>query len=151
LRTDAATILGSIDKVLLTPERDGMHAHVIDFKTNTLWKSQAGYEAELAEKAAAYRIQMQSYVLAAWRLLPNVTRVSATLHFLHPNLEYRFPPEQTTEEAALRAVSAVALKIRGVRFFQEANFEANPGARCLSCRFNDVCADALRVESMPNA
>lgn len=151
LRTDAATILGSIDKVLLTPERDGMHAHVIDFKTNTLWKSQAGYDAELAEKAATYRIQMQSYALAAWRLLPNVTRVSATLHFLHPNLEYRFPPEQTTEEAALRAVSAVALKIRGVRFFQEANFEANPGARCLSCRFNDVCADALRVESLPDA
>jgi hypothetical protein len=51
----------------------------------------------------------------------------------------------------LRAVSAVALKIRGVRFFQEANFEANPGARCLSCRFNDVCADALRVESLPDA
>ncbi|MBI4747945.1 MAG: UvrD-helicase domain-containing protein [Acidobacteria bacterium] len=145
LRTDAAMILGSVDKLLISEHQDGLHVHVIDFKTNTLWKSRAGYDTELAEKAAMYRIQMQAYSLAAWWLLPNVKRVEATLHFLHPNLEYHFPADQLSEDACHRAVLNVAKKIRNVRVMESTQFEANPGARCLNCRFAEVCTDAVRM------
>lgn len=144
LRTEAATILGAMDKILLTETPRGIEAHVIDFKTNSLWlKNSANPEAELTEKAAMYRVQMQAYALAAWWLIPNIRRVSATLHFLHPNREFRFPDEQMTESAALRAVTTAAGKIRAVRTYEESSFETNPGARCINCRFNDICPDAV--------
>lgn len=144
LRTEAATILGAMDKILLTETPRGLEAHVIDFKTNSLWlKKSANPEAELTEKAAMYRVQMQAYALAAWWLIPNVRRVSATLHFLHPNREFRFPDEQMSENAALRAVTTAAGKIRAVRTYEESSFETNPGARCINCRFNDICPDAV--------
>ncbi|MBX7221647.1 MAG: UvrD-helicase domain-containing protein [Blastocatellia bacterium] len=145
LRTEAAMILGSVDKLLLTEARDGLHVHVIDFKTNTLWRKSSGFDAEVAEKAAMYRIQMQAYALAVWWLFPKVKQVEATLHFLHPNLEYTFPADQMTEAACQRAVVNTAKKIRQVRVMESTEFEANPGARCLNCRFAEVCPEAVRI------
>lgn len=153
IRCGAALVTGVMDKVLISPHASGQGvlAHVVDFKTNTFRTrpKTPGFRDELVEKVAWYRLQMQSYALALWTLVPNVKEVRATLHFLEPNYTFTLPPPQTRKEAAAFAVEEVINKLVGIRAFAETDFEAKAGPRCLRCRYSQVCADSIQ-EALPD-
>lgn len=155
VRSDAALVVGVMDKALITPHASGagVTAHVVDFKTNAFKAKvgEPGFETELTEKVAQYRLQLQTYALALWVLTPEVKEVRATLHFVAPDRAFALPPEQVTKEAAIRAVGAAVRELTAVRAFAATEFEAKPGARCLVCRYAPVCADAVREDAHTNA
>ncbi|MCS7079778.1 MAG: UvrD-helicase domain-containing protein [Chloracidobacterium sp.] len=150
IRREAALVVGVMDKVLITPHATGVGvtAHVIDFKTNAFKakSGEPGFEAELSEKVAQYRLQLQTYALALWALTPEVREVRATLHFVAPDRAFTLPPEQVQREAAARVVGDTVRALTAIRTFAATDFEAKPGARCLVCRYAAVCADAVREE-----
>ncbi|MGQ9897624.1 MAG: UvrD-helicase domain-containing protein [Acidobacteriota bacterium] len=152
IRCGAALVTGVIDKVLITPCPDGrgVIARIVDFKTNAFESQpgQPGFEGELTEKVAWYRLQLQIYALALWKLLPNVQEVHAMLHFLVPDHTVVLPVEQTGRKAAAHAVEEVINALASIRTFAETDFKPNPGARCMHCRYAGVCADAIR-EAVP--
>ncbi|OYT73194.1 MAG: hypothetical protein CFK52_02720 [Chloracidobacterium sp. CP2_5A] len=150
IRREAALVVGVLDKVVITPQASGagVTAHVVDFKTNA-FKAKAGepgFETELAEKVAEYRLQLQTYALALWELIPEMKEARATLHFVAPDRAFALPPEQVSREAAIRAVGNAVRDLTAIRTFAATDFEAKPGARCLACRYAAVCADAIREE-----
>jgi ATP-dependent helicase/nuclease subunit A len=153
VRCDPALVTGVIDKVLITPHPsgEGVTARVVDFKTN-FFKARRGenaFETELAEKVAQYRLQLQAYALALWTLRSDVRDVRATLYFLAPDYTFELPPEQVGKKAAEKAVTKVVQELVGIRTLASTDFRANPGARCLVCRYATVCADAIR-EAQPS-
>ncbi|MFQ3589094.1 MAG: UvrD-helicase domain-containing protein [Chloracidobacterium sp.] len=152
VRCDAALLVGVMDKVLVTPSAtgSGVTAHVVDFKTNAFKARPAepGFEAELAEKVAQYRLQLQTYALALWELTPNVREVRATLHFLAPDRSFELPLEQVTRAAVRRVVGNTVQELIAIQTFAATDVQAKPGARCLVCRYAAVCADALREEPL---
>lgn len=147
LRHEAALIIGIMDKVLLTPHASGVGvtAHLIDFKTNMFRAKvgEPGFETELAEKVARYRLQLQAYALALWALEPKLQEVHATLHFVAPNHTFTLPPVQLQKQVVQRVVGDVVRDMIATRTFAAADFKAKPGARCLVCRYAAVCADAI--------
>jgi CRISPR/Cas system-associated exonuclease Cas4 (RecB family) len=112
-----------------------VRAHVVDFKT--------GAVPDGVERAASeFRLQMQIYAHAVRRLVPGVSVVEATLHFLRPgpDVEYDMPAELIGETRAQNDLARVLTEIeRGG--LDPVMFEARPARRCRSCAFAEICPE----------
>jgi ATP-dependent exoDNAse (exonuclease V) beta subunit len=154
-RTRHGFIAGAIDKVLLTPLASGrIRASIVDFKTGRIGGEGAGLKAAVERAAAEHQLQMQIYAQAVRRLLPGVGAVEATLHFLEPgpNVEFEFRAEMIGELGAGQAIERVLADIVSGGYDPVA-FSAQPGRRCLTCRFRGLCPDSIaanRDSGAPN-
>ena len=144
LRTRHGFVVGTIDKLLLTPLATGRtRAFVVDFKTGSIG---SGDQRSAVERAAAeFRLQAQVYAHAVRRLVPGVTVVEAALHFLAPgpDVEYEFTAAEIGERAAGESLDRTLADVTAGGFDPRA-FAARPGARCRRCRFATFCPDADR-------
>jgi ATP-dependent helicase/nuclease subunit A len=144
LRTRHGFVVGTVDKLLLTPLATGrLRAFVVDFKTGSLGP---GDQKAAVERAAFdYALQAQIYTQAVRRLLPGVTAVEAALHFLAPgpDVEYEFGAALIAERAAAESLDRVLADVIAGGFEATAH-TARPGPRCYRCRFASFCPDAER-------
>src|SRR4030095_11070948 len=85
-------------------------------------------QAEVEAVAAGYEIQMQAYALAVRELIPNVSSVPVTLHFLDPDIEVSLSEELLEAEACRRAIDEAMLGI--VSSSAPENFPAHPADHC---------------------
>lgn len=134
LRTRAGFVSGTIDTLLVTPLAGGrVRATVIDFKTGRIGRD--GVEAA----AFRYRLQMQTYALAARSLVDGCSNVDARLVFLADGArEYSFSAALLTEQATTRAVESAVAALLAEPTDPEA-FPAVAGPKCRHCRFADIC------------
>ncbi len=107
-------------------------------------------EEQLRILASDYELQMQAYALAVSELLPEVSSarlsITATLHFLDPNLEFRLAPHLLSPEACKQAIDEALREI--VSSSQPAEFPVRPALHCRMCNFLGICPagrDWLRV------
>jgi len=94
-------------------------------------------DAQIKAAAADYQIQMQAYALTARELIPQVSHVRVTLHFLDPNVELSLPDDLVQREACAKAIDDVMTTI--VSSSGPESFPAHPGARCRACSFVELC------------
>jgi ATP-dependent helicase/nuclease subunit A len=94
-------------------------------------------QAEVEAVAAEYQIQMQAYALAVRELIPAVSSVRVTLHFLDPDIEVSLADELLEAEACRRAIDDAMLSI--VSSSSPGSFPAHPADHCRICSFVDLC------------
>lgn len=108
--------------------------------------------AEVEAVAADYKIQMQAYALAVRELIPGLSSVRVTLHFLDPDIEVSLQEEMLEAEACRRAIDEAMLGI--VSSSAPGNFPAHPADHCRVCDFRDLCPPGVewsRNESLTRA
>ena len=93
--------------------------------------------AEVEAVAAEYQIQMQAYALAVRELIPAVSSVRVTLHFLDPDIEVSLPDELLEADACRRAIDEAMLGI--VSSSSPGSFPAHPADHCRICSFVELC------------
>ncbi len=145
LRVPEGFIHGTIDKVLLTPLASGrMRATVVDFKTGRVARGNDGLAAGVERAASEHLLQIQIYAQAVRRLVPGVTVVEATLHFLQPGpgVEYDLSQDLVAEARTAKEIERVLTSI-GRGGYDPVMFEARPGERCRRCAFAGVCPEGL--------
>jgi ATP-dependent helicase/nuclease subunit A len=150
---------------------EGFHVEIIDFKTNRFRgrrdsgvegkadRGQLSFEflqpasearvdrdllirAEIGAAAMDYRVQMQAYALAARDLIPEVTSVRVTLHFLDPDVEVYLSGELLEREVCAAAIDETMLAL--VSSSSPENFPCNPAEHCRMCSFVDLCPPGSR-------
>jgi ATP-dependent helicase/nuclease subunit A len=145
LRCAEALVSGTVDKLLVIQGAGGESTfEVIDFKTDRI-RSNNGDEAggvkieeELRSLSERYRLQMQAYALAVYQTEPGLTKVSATLHYLDKDREYKLEPENLTLSACRAAVdSAIREMISAVDY---EDFGARTGVHCRHCGYLKICS-----------
>lgn len=91
--------------------------------------------------ASDYQLQMQAYALAIHELLPQLVktegRIHATLHFLHPNVEWTLPREMLTREACTVAIDEAMQRI--INSYGPEDFPVRPARHCGMCSFLRIC------------
>jgi ATP-dependent helicase/nuclease subunit A len=161
LRRNQWTLRGTIDKLLVSRNEDGdLQAEIIDFKTNRIRsrlpsgdtptysegrRDRKGQRREIdpsvanaiESAAAGVRIQMQVYSLAAWDLLPGLRQVKATLHFVHPNIEYGLSAELLEAGECGAAVDDLTSKARAAS--DDGVYPPRTGRHCKTCGFLTIC------------
>lgn len=95
-------------------------------------------QAEIEATAREYGIQMQAYALAARDLIPGVTNVRVTLHFLAPDIEVCLADDLLVREACASAIDETMLAL--VSCSEPGAFRANPAEHCRVCSFVDLCS-----------
>ena len=101
--------------------------------------------ASIAEQvrvaASDYQLQMQAYALAVYELLPELIqkgcRIRATLHFLHPNVEWTLAPEMLSPEVCAASLDEAMLQI--INSCGPENFPVRPARHCGMCSFLRIC------------
>jgi len=124
-----ATLRGQIDLVL---DPGGAAMTLVDYKTSRI---AAG---EVAQKAAAYELQLRLYALAA-REIFGVPARRACLHFLHPDVIHEVDLSGTSLAAAERAIAA---------FFEahrSAAYPQRPAFHCYACAYRKHYCPGLVV------
>lgn len=164
LRRPLGILTGTIDKLLIWGGTDGLSVEIIDFKTNRFHSTKEGKAAKLspadegqlsflflapsvsgdifiqaeADAAAAdYELQMQSYALAAYELIPEVRRIQVTLHFLDPDVEKRLSSRLLERDACASAIDRAMLAIVSSKLPKD--FEVRPSVHCRMCGFLELC------------
>ena len=166
LRRPLGILTGTIDKLLVWEDGNGLSVEIIDFKTNRFrfktftdqkpfvrkrkGEGQLSFgflapepdedhlvQAEVNAAAADYELQMQSYALAAHELISKADRIQVTLHFLDPNLEKRLPRSLLERDACASAIDETMLAI--VSSNSPESFEVRPADHCRVCSFQDLC------------
>lgn len=94
-------------------------------------------QAEVEAVAADYQIQMQAYALAVRELVPEVSSVRVTLHFLDPDIEVSLAEDLLAADACREAIDAAMLSI--VTSSGPESFPAHPADHCRICNFRDLC------------
>jgi ATP-dependent helicase/nuclease subunit A len=159
LRHRNALVMGTIDKMIVTPHEsgEGSKIEIIDFKTNRIPKVVADphddgrsstngdiqFQTAIASIADMYRLQMQAYAFAVRSVLPGATGVNATLHFLDGDVEYAIEAGYLTGEASKAAVDAVLGRMDGSRKLED--FAPRAGEHCRRCGFLKLCAAGSRA------
>jgi ATP-dependent exoDNAse (exonuclease V) beta subunit len=164
LRRPLGSLSGTIDKMVVTPaiEFDGVDVEIIDFKTDRFPKrklsarrsvkkgsdnpalfdlavkseSDSLIVEHVAEAVFDYELQMQAYALAVRELIPNVNKLSVTIHFLDPNIEESLPPE------ALRYdVCSISVDDAMTHLLSSApdNYPTRTAEHCRFCNFREIC------------
>ncbi|MGI8918754.1 MAG: UvrD-helicase domain-containing protein [Pyrinomonadaceae bacterium] len=91
--------------------------------------------------ASDYQLQMQAYALAVYELMPelikNGCRIRATLHFLHPNVEWRLAPEMLTPEVCATSLDEAMRQI--INSCGPEDFPVRPARHCGMCSFLRIC------------
>ncbi|HXI94191.1 MAG TPA: UvrD-helicase domain-containing protein [Blastocatellia bacterium] len=93
--------------------------------------------AEIEAAAAEYQVQMQAYALAARDLIPEVTSVRVTLHFLDPDVEVSLSEELLERETCATAIDEIMLSL--VSSSAPEGFPASPAEHCRMCNFRELC------------
>jgi ATP-dependent helicase/nuclease subunit A len=160
LRRPLGLVTGTIDKLLIYQSPAGLNAEIIDFKTNRFHARWEGREvsereqlafdfargtreqssplqAEVDATAGDYRLQMQAYALAMRELMPSVSRVKVTLHFLDPDIEVSLPDALLEREAASRAIDEAMAALVGSSGPE--SFQVQPARHCRVCNFLALC------------
>ncbi len=99
-------------------------------------------QAEVEATAIDYHAQMQAYALATRELIPGVTDVRVTLHFLDPDVEVRLPEALLDHEACAKAIDATMLSIVAASLPE--NFPPQPADHCRPCSFKELCPPGSR-------
>lgn len=94
-------------------------------------------QAEVEAVAADYQIQMQAYALAVRELIPEVSSVRVTLHFLDPDIEVSLSEELLEADACRKAIDEAMLAI--VSSSSPGSFPAHPANHCRICNFRELC------------
>ncbi|HEX5884892.1 MAG TPA: PD-(D/E)XK nuclease family protein, partial [Pyrinomonadaceae bacterium] len=162
LRRPLGILFGVIDKLLITRSPDGgLQIEIIDFKTHritsaktpepqthrvTSKKGQIAFSFEDPGRTKAvhtaaedYERQMQAYALAVRELLPSVGdgKLSATLHFLEPNIEVHLAGELLEPVRCAEAIDEAMQ--RSIYSSDPADFPVKPAPHCRMCNFLRVC------------
>ena len=160
LRRPLGILTGTIDKLLVREKADGLNVEIVDFKTNRFrsagrrsdqpGKPQMSFNflaasrdedlflaAEADSLARDYELQMQSYALAAYDLIPGASDIAVTLHFLHPGLEKRLTRELLDRDACASAIDNAMSAILSSK--SPESFEVRPAQHCRVCSFREVC------------
>jgi hypothetical protein len=91
--------------------------------------------------ASDYTLQMQAYALAVHELLPELvnkgSRIRATLHFLHPNVEWTLTDETLRPEVCAVAIDAAMQTI--INACGAEDFPVRPASHCGMCSFLRIC------------
>lgn len=91
--------------------------------------------------ASDYELQMQAYALAVYELMPELiktsTHIRATLHFLHPNVEWTLAPEMLTPEACAVSLDEAMQQI--IYSCGPEDFPVRPARHCGMCNFLRIC------------
>jgi len=94
--------------------------------------------------ARDYQLQMQSYALALRELLPadmKVNNLRAVLHFIDPNVEVSFTPDQLDRETCARAIDEAMRAIASLDGrLDAALFPPVPATHCRICNFLELCS-----------
>ena len=96
--------------------------------------------------ARDYQLQMQSYALAVQELLPALMgngRLIVTLHFLAPNVEYRFSDELLSRSACSDAIDHSMLQL--ISASEPEHFPVRPEIHCRMCNFLHICEAGRRL------
>jgi ATP-dependent helicase/nuclease subunit A len=146
---------------------EGLSVEIIDFKTNRFRgrrdsgvegkadRGQLSFEfiqpaseahvdrdllmrAEIEAAATDYRVQMQAYALAARDLIPEVTSVRVTLHFLDPDVEVSLSDDLLEREVCAAAIDETMQAL--VSSSTPENFPCNPAEHCRICNFVEMCS-----------
>ncbi|MHB9144228.1 MAG: UvrD-helicase domain-containing protein [Symbiobacteriia bacterium] len=120
-------VTGVIDNLVTTKAGESL---VIDFKTNHIGADQ------VEGTAAEYRIQMETYVLVANRLLQAAVR-ECWLYFLTPDVRY---PIQVGEAALAGVEERLTTLARAMAAGQGlADYPPTVGPHCFTCPQRDFC------------
>jgi hypothetical protein len=96
---------------------------------------------ERVRKAATdYQLQMQAYALAVRELAPALTEgstVTATLHFLEPNIEYQLTADLLSPEACIGAIDGAMTRI--ISSGEPREFPVHTATHCRMCNFLNIC------------
>jgi ATP-dependent helicase/nuclease subunit A len=168
LRRPLGILTGTIDKLMVVPNTSGnaLSVEIIDFKTNrfrggrgseagTAGRRQMSFDfiqpepetriekdllirAEIEAAARVYQVQMQAYALAARDLIPGVSSVQVTLHFLDPDVELSLPESLLEREVCAAALDETMLAL--VSSSLPEYFEPNPAEHCRMCKFAELCS-----------
>jgi ATP-dependent helicase/nuclease subunit A len=87
--------------------------------------------------ASDYQLQMQAYALAAHELVPAIGRITVTLHFLDPNLEFHLSEELLDPVACAQAIDDAMREILSASGPEQ--FPVHPATHCRMCNFLDLC------------
>ena len=89
--------------------------------------------------ALDYQLQMQAYVLAVRELAPflSVSKISATLHFLEPNVEFQLSDDLLRPEVCKQAIDEAIANIVSSGTPEE--FPVHTAAHCRRCNFLTIC------------
>ena len=84
---------------------------------------------------------MQAYALAVRELMPSLlnknNRLTVTLHFLDPNVEFHLPDELLKAAACERAIDEAMREIVAAR--EPEHFAVRPATHCRMCNFLQLC------------
>jgi CRISPR/Cas system-associated exonuclease Cas4 (RecB family) len=148
LRCAEALVSGTVDKILvsLTPKAESSF-EIIDFKTDRIRPAESnnrdeGGEPKIEDQVRSiserYRLQMQAYALAVYQTEPGLTKVSATLHFLDKDLEFKIEPEHLTLPACRAAIDDTIREM--VSAVEYEDFGARTGVHCRHCGYLNICS-----------
>jgi ATP-dependent helicase/nuclease subunit A len=91
--------------------------------------------------ASDYTLQMQAYALAVHELLPELgnqgSRIRATLHFLHPNVEWTLTDAMLRPEVCAAAIDEAMQMI--IKACGPEDFPVRPAQHCGMCSFLRIC------------
>jgi ATP-dependent helicase/nuclease subunit A len=97
-------------------------------------------DERVAIAATDYQLQMQSYALAVRELAPALTEgstVTATLHFLEPNIEYHLTADLLSPEACIGAIDGAMARI--ISSGEPREFPVHTATHCRMCNFLGIC------------
>jgi ATP-dependent helicase/nuclease subunit A len=164
VRRPLGTLSGVIDKMIVAhdAEAGANEVEIVDFKTDRFPKHKAGrasrsaqlpdgqasfefagqpksaedIRAEVAEAAIDYQLQMQAYALAVHELVPNMTSLRVTIHFLDPNIEESVPEELLTYDACAESLDKAMAQLLASA---PASYPTRPAEHCRFCSFRQIC------------
>jgi hypothetical protein len=91
--------------------------------------------------ASDYELQMQAYALAVVELMPSlvpaVSSITSTLHFLEPNVEFHLADNLLDLATCVRAIDSAMMEI--VSSSKPAHFPVRPATHCRMCNFLGIC------------
>ena len=103
--------------------------------------SAASIAEQVRVAASDYELQMQAYALAIYELMPELvktgSRIRATLHFLHPNVEWTLPQEILTPEVCAASLDEAMQQI--IDSCGPEDFPVRPARHCGMCSFLRIC------------
>jgi hypothetical protein len=96
---------------------------------------------EVVRVASDYQLQMQAYALAVRELMPSLlndkNRLTVTLHFLDPNVEFHLTDELLEPAACEHAIDEAMREIVAAR--EPEHFPVRPATHCRMCNFLQLC------------
>ena len=118
---------GTIDNIYLYEDKQ---LEIIDFKTNNITKE------EVEEKSSEYRLQLESYCLAASNLF-SVDSIKYRIEYLTPETNYSKVLKQEDIKQIQQKITALGKKIANSTAKED--FKVKQGKNCEYCMYGKLC------------